>query len=82
MFQNWTHCFFFFIVRRILRNNAKSMEQRGIFVQIQIKIVSTKLNLWTITASNLKLSPKISTLFFANIWNGLMCLKREKDVQI
>lgn len=40
------------------------MEQRGIFVQIQIKIVGTKLNLWTITASNLKLSPKISTLFF------------------
>lgn len=66
MFQNGTHWFFvfvFFIVRRILRNNAKSMEQRGIFVQIQIKTVGTKLNLWTITASNLKLSPQISTLF-------------------
>ena len=55
----------FSVVRRILRRNTKSMEQRGIFVQIQIKIISTKLSLWTVIANNLKLSLKSSILFLS-----------------
>lgn len=81
MLQYWTHCFFFFMVRRILRSNVKSMEQKGIFVQIQKQIMSTKLSLLTIIANNLKLSPNTSVLFCQPIkWFNIS--KKRKGYQI